>query len=223
MTPMKHAVMRAPSLVWLVGVFALALAAPATAQSVRVTVIDVGQGDALLVRTPNQKFVLIDAGQSPDLAEKLASEFQVGRIELMIASHRHTDHIGGMDEVLDTIPVGRLIFDAEDVAGKDHDDDVREAAAPHGVPVDRPVGDTLEVDGVRFIILPVERRFRYDDENNNSVIVRVDYGACSMLFTGDSEEREHDWLIKNHPDLLHVNVLEASHHGNPKRNLGGMA
>jgi competence protein ComEC len=192
-------------------VFVCATAAPA--QSVRVTVIDVGQADALLVRTPNQKFVLVDAGQSPELAERLVTEFQVERLELMFASHRHTDHVGGMDEVLDTIPVSGLIFDSQNVVGKDHDDDVREAAALDSVPIELPLGDTLEVDGVRFIILPVERRFDYTDENNNSVIVRVEYGAWSMLFTGDTEERQRQWLSEHHADLLDVDVLKASHHG----------
>jgi competence protein ComEC len=201
------------SRLWLQLALASVTASTTAAQSVRVTVIDVGQADALLVRTPNQRFVLIDAGQSPELAERLVDEFDVDRLELVIASHRHTDHVGGLDEVLDTIPVGRLVFDTLEVVGKDHDDDVREAARLDSVPIDRPLGDTLEVDGVRFIILPVERRFNYDEENNNSVIVRVDYGAWSMLFTGDTEKRQRDWLIEHHAELLDVDVLKASHHG----------
>ena len=55
-------------------------------------------------------------------------------------------------------------------------------------------------------------RWRYD-ENNNSVIVRMDFGEFSMLITGDSETQQRTWLMENHPALLDVDVLKASHHG----------
>ena len=84
----------------------LAVAPPAAAQfsSVRVQVIDVGQADGILVRTPNSKWVLIDAGQDGNLGPALSSSFGVDTLELAIGSHRHRDHIGGMDEVFYNVP-----------------------------------------------------------------------------------------------------------------------
>ena len=79
--------------------------------SVRVQVIDVGQADGILVRTPNSKWVLIDAGQDGNLGPALSSSFGVDTLELAIGSHRHRDHIGGMDEVFYNVPVKLYVAD----------------------------------------------------------------------------------------------------------------
>ena len=75
--------------------------------------------------------------------------------------------------------------------------------------------DTLVVDGVTFTILPPDPKTDPcpSQENDNSILVRLDYGQFSMLFTGDAEIAERTWLIANHPELLDVEVLKASHHG----------
>ena len=76
-------------------------------------------------------------------------------------------------------------------------------------------GAPIQIDGVTFTVLPpdpVDNRCP-DDENNNSVIVRMEFGNFSMLFTGDSETEQREWLMENHPGLLDVDVLKASHHG----------
>jgi len=71
------------------------------------------------------------------------------------------------------------------------------------------------VDGVTFTILPTDPTDNTcpSQENNNSVVVRMDFGEFSMLFTGDAEEEERGWLVDNHASLLDVDVLKASHHG----------
>lgn len=180
------------------------------AQSVRVQVIDVGQADGILIRTPNHEWILIDAGAGASLAAALAENFGVDRLALSIASHRHRDHVGGMDEVIELIDTDLFIGDTTDVPGRTFDDDVRDALGDD-VPVQLPAADTLEVDGVRFIVLP-RAPYDEDNENNNSVVVRLDYGEFSMLFTGDAENAERDWLVEN-SSLLDVDVLKASHHG----------
>ena len=73
---------------------------------------------------------------------------------------------------------------------------------------------SVEIDGVRFRFLPLPSRSPCPhQENNNSVVVRLDYGDFSMLFTGDAEVEELEWLLANHRDLLQADVLKASHHG----------
>ncbi len=191
----------------------ITLVGSAPAQSIRITVIDVGQGDALLVRTPNGPVRPGRPGQDPWLADSLVSQFGVTRLELAIGSHRHYDHVGGMDEVLRRIPTTRLIWDSLHVANRAFDDSVRSAARQESVPIERPPADTVMVDGVRFIILPVQPRVAFSDENNNSIVVRLEYGEFSFLFTGDIEEEGRDWLVANFPVLLDVGVLKASHHG----------
>lgn len=182
-------------------------------QSVRIQVIDVGQGDGILIRTPNSHWVLIDAGTGKNIADALP-DWGVDKLDLAIVSHRHFDHQGGMDNVINSIEVDSFIGITEDCLGVTSDDKVRQAISDHSVDILDLNDDPITIDGVTFTVLPLPLRHRCPDhENNNSVIIRVDYGDFSMLFTGDSEEDERDWLVDNHADMLNVDVLKASHHG----------
>ncbi len=75
--------------------------------------------------------------------------------------------------------------------------------------------EPIVIDGVTFTVLPqlASRTECPDEENNNSIIVRMDFGDFSMLFTGDAENDLRDFLVANHSELLDVDVLKASHHG----------
>lgn len=177
----------------------------------RIQVIDVGQGDGILIRTPNRRWVLIDAGQGSLLADSLASEFGVGRLALAIGSHRHKDHINGLWRVLRVVPTDRYLGMTDEYTGGLDDDSLR-AVLSDTIPVQGAGADTLVIDSVRFIVLPQAPRDA-SNENNNSVVIRLEFGAFSMLFPGDAEVAERRWLADNHPELLDVDVLKASHHG----------
>ena len=190
---------------------------PLSAQdaSVRIQVVDVGQGDGILIRTPNMKWVLIDAGTNNTLADNLGPVFGVHRLALVIVSHRHDDHYAGMARVLNTDTVDRFIGNLADCPNRATDDSIRAALTRHGIPAQSVGADTLAVDGVTLIILPPDPTTDPcpSKENDNSILVRLDYGQFSMLFAGDAEIAERSWLMANHPDLLDVDVLKASHHG----------
>ena len=199
----------------LVACLTLAELRSASGQSVRIHVVDVGQGDGILIRTPNAKWVLIDAGETRFLADSLGPHFGVIRLALVIVSHRHSDHYGTIERILRAFPVDRFIGNLADCPTRSTDNRIRAALADSTIPAQSVGADTLLVDGVRFIILPPDP---IDDpcpgdENDNSVIVRLEYGSFSMLFTGDAEKDERDWLVANHTALLDVSVLKASHHG----------
>ena len=184
-------------------------------RSVRVQVIDRGQADGILIRTPNDKWVVIDAGTNEKQARAMESQWGVDRIALAIVSHRHSDHLGGMDEIIETFHVDRLVMNMADCPGRTVDDKVREAAAEHSVPTQSLGADSIEIDGVHFVILPPDP---VDDkcpneENNNSIVVRMEFGKFSMLFAGDAETDQREWLMKHHSRQLDVDVLKASHHG----------
>jgi beta-lactamase superfamily II metal-dependent hydrolase len=187
----------------------------AEAQSVRVQVIDRGQADGILIRTPNQRWVVIDAGADRMQADAMASQWGVDSVALFVISHRHADHFGGAREILRRFPVGLFVMNLDDCPGRVTDDRIREEVALRGVRAQGPGADTVEVDGVRFIILP---RDPDEDacpgrENDNSILVRMEFGKFAMLFTGDAETAEREWLMANHPSLLRATVLKASHHG----------
>lgn len=194
---------------------AICCVAPLPGQSVQVQVIDVGQGDGILIRTPHRKWVLIDAGPNRMLADSLSPHFGVDRLALVILSHRHSDHLAGLERVLTTMTVERFVGSLADCPGRTTDNRFRIALAQFGTARQSVGADTIEVDSVRFIVLPTDP---VDDpcpsrENNNSIVVRMEYGAFSMLFAGDAESEEREWLVANYPQLLDVEVLKAAHHG----------
>lgn len=195
----------------LAALLLLPTAGAAQFSSVRVQVIDVGQADGILIRTPNSEWVLIEAGQNGLLADSLPTHFEVDSLALVVGSHRHFDHIGGMDEVLESLPVGTYVADTIDRPGPDFDDLVTEEAREEIV--QGPGADTVEIDGVRFIMLPQPPRQPDSDENENSITVRLEFGDFTMLFPGDLEHEGQEWLIENHAALLDVEVLKAAHHG----------
>jgi competence protein ComEC len=183
-------------------------------QSVRVSVIDRGQADGIVVRTPNHQWVVIDGGTNKQQAD-LMEDWGVTTVRLAVISHRHFDHNGGMDNILEDFTIEQFIGNLDDCIGNASDDTVREILQRKNIPQSDPSNQIITVDGVTFTILPNDPTNNDcpDHENNNSVMVRMEYGDFSMLFTGDAEGEERDWLVANHPDLLDVSVLKASHHG----------
>jgi competence protein ComEC len=159
--------------------------------------------------------VLIDAGPGRYLADSLRSEFGVDRFALVIVSHRHSDHFATIGRILRSFIVGRFVGNLADCPNRATDNEIRWVLGNRHIPAQSLGADTVLVDNVRFIVLPpdpIDDRCP-GDENDNSVLVRLEYGAFSMLFTGDAEAEERDWLVANYPELLDVDVLKASHHG----------
>ena len=180
-------------------------------ESLRIQILDRGQGDGILIRTPNEHWVVIDAGADGQQADSMRDVWGVDRLALAIVSHRHRDHFGGMDEVLESFPVERFLGVMDECPTRRTDDRLREINAERNISVLTAGADTIVIDGVRFIVLPQAPCAA--DENNNSVVVRVEFGNFSMLFPGDAEQAQRDWLVANYPELLDVNALKASHHG----------
>lgn len=183
--------------------------------SVRVQVIDRGQADGILIRTPNQRWVVIDAGTNRAQADAMRDVWGVDEVALVITSHRHFDHFGGTRHVLNGFNVGLYVGNLDDCPNRSTDDTIRQVLSDRGISAQSLGADTITVDGVDFIILPpdpVDDRCP-ENENDNSVVVRMEYGEFAMLFTGDAETEQREWLMTNHPDLLDVEVLKASHHG----------
>ena len=119
-----------------------------------------------------------------------------------------------MDDVLRAFTVRQFIGTTDDCPGNDSDDAVRDVLEANGVPIASPNTGVIEIDGVTLRILPLPPESACpNDENNNSIVVRLEFGHFSMLFTGDAEEKELRFLVENHPELLDVDVLKASHHG----------
>ena len=191
----------------------LSSAAFSQSQSVRIQVIDRGQADGIVIRTPNTEWIVIDAGTNRKQAEYM-EEMGVDEIALAVVSHRHADHQGGMDDVLKRFDTLRFLGITEDCPNRQGDNLVRAELEGVEIILLKNTPQSLTIDGVTFTVLPIGTMHNCPSEENlNSVVLRMDYGDFSMLFTGDVEEEALDWLVENHADLLDVDVLKASHHG----------
>ncbi|HXF58047.1 MAG TPA: DNA internalization-related competence protein ComEC/Rec2 [Actinomycetota bacterium] len=179
-----------------------------------VTFFDVGQGDAALVRSARGATILVDGGpQEHEVARKLAA-LGVRRLDLLVATHPHADHIGGLPAVLARFRVAMVL---EPGCGGDSpfQDDFLRALRAAGAPVRHPPpGTVLLVGDLRVEVLGPEGCFRGTDSdpNNDSLVLRVTDGAWSVLFPGDAEEPAQRELLEA-AGLLRATVLKVPHHG----------
>ena len=194
-------------------------AAPSAASGppFQVDILDVGQGDAILLRSAGGKTALIDASTGNKGEDPLPAlrELGVQRLDLVVATHPHSDHIGGMDEVLEAFPV-KLYTDN----GLPHTTDtyarvMRLVESKKIAYKAAKVGQTYTMDpGVKLTVLnpagdPLSGT--RSDLNANSVVIRATYGQTCFLFTGDSEEPTEQRLLENR--VQPCDVLKLAHHG----------
>lgn len=180
-----------------------------------VCFFDVDQADSALFRSPDGKTLLIDAGDIATkytLQEKLKS-LQIERIDILIATHPHSDHIGGMQQIIENFEIGCIYLpDAVHTSKlylslldciEEKEIPVYEAKA--GVTFS--LGQAVECE----IVAPCQS---YEDLNNTSAVVHIVYKDISFLMTGDAETlSETDILAETTPVHLRSTVLKAGHHG----------
>ena len=186
-----------------------------------VTVLDIGQGDAILVEAPDGTTVLVDGGPDPELTLRRMGAtlpFFTRRIDLLVLSHPHQDHVAGLVEVLDRFRVGAVLHAGIDFHNAAYERLLTDAADA-GVPVALlRAGQVLELggDARARILFPTEADAEAPlpegDINNGSVVMLVEHGGFSALLTGDAEAPIESALIAR--DLVGpVDMLKVGHHG----------
>lgn len=176
----------------------------------QVTVLDVGQGDAILVTTPNGERVVVDGGPSGIVLAREVSDVlpHWGRgIAAVVLTHPDADHVGGLPALLRRYDVER-VYDS----GAMHDTAIFASyaeAAPGRLPLRR--GDAFEVDGVGFEVLWPPPGELVGPRNASSVVLRVTYGEATILLTGDIEEMAQAGLLA--AGGIDAHVLKVPHHG----------
>ncbi len=212
--PLLSAVASASLLVWLPLV-------PSPHTGVELHMIDVGQGDALAVRTPANRWILFDAGRvwrGGDAGRSTIIPYirrRGGSVEAFVLSHPHDDHVGGAATVLEALRP-RLYLDAAYAGGSDAYRASLAVALQRDIPWRRVhPGDSLGVDGVVVRILGPDSIWTaaLDDANDASVVVLVEYGDVRFLLTGDAERAEEAWLLQSAAQSLAADVLKVAHHG----------
>lgn len=191
---------------------------PAVDAGLLVSFLDVGQGDSIFLRSPSGKTMLVDGGPDgsfPVIDQCLTSLGVVG-LDVVIASHVHADHIGGLISVVDTYPVGDFYyppFDADSETYFNLLDALKESQATvhqplAGVDTLIPWDDQVEVR----ILAPYDTI--YNNFNDTSYIIRVSYHNTAVLLTGDASELGEKLALKAQPNhYFKADVLKVAHHG----------
>lgn len=181
--------------------------------------IDVGQGDSALIQTPGGKNILVDAGESfagSTVVSYLQSQ-GVKSLDVVVISHPHTDHIGGMGQVLSSFTVSS-VYDPGYPQTTDSYANLLSQIDKMGVPYhEAKVGVNVKVDdGVNLVFLAPSRLA--DDPNNSSAVFRLTYGSFAALFMGDAEAEEEAALT----GALSAQVLKVGHHGSSTSTTPGL-
>lgn len=186
--------------------------------AVTVSVIDVGQGDAILIRTPGE-VTLIDTGDVPARDKLVAYLRQQGvhTIDQVIITHPHADHLGGMAAVLANFVV-KHVYDSGQTTTTGLFQQYLQTVERKHIPFTVvKAGDAIELGGgARLLVLAPSQPFitgTDSDLNNNSVVVKLVYRQFSMLLPGDSEREAEARLLATGADNLRSTVLKVGHHG----------
>ncbi|MBS1812427.1 MAG: MBL fold metallo-hydrolase [Acidobacteria bacterium] len=196
---------------------------PAPGGNLRIYALDVGQGDGLLVISPQGKTVLIDAGPTEAGDEVVAAlrNHGVKQLDLAVATHPHADHIGGMKKVFDSFRVRKFLDSGQTYGSATYEKLLREIQENKTPYIKAVRGQSIELEpGVKFDVYgPPDPLFKESDigadrsvQNANSVVLRLSYGSFAMLFTGDAEFETEDRMMKAGANLQ-ANVLKIGHHG----------
>ncbi|HEX9823628.1 MAG TPA: ComEC/Rec2 family competence protein [Actinomycetota bacterium] len=193
-------------------VLVAALVGPAPGgDALEVVFLDVGQGDAAVVRTPEGGTVLIDAGPDRDLVATRLAALGIRRIDLAVATHAHADHVAGFPEVLSRHPVG-LLLEPGCPGDSPAYRDLLAAAASEGVPVRHPRGGELLRLGDLFLEVLGPDECAVDSPNDDSIVLRVTYRGGAVLFPGDAEVPAQQDLLDD-GDAVSAVLLKVPHHG----------
>lgn len=185
---------------------------PAAGRSgLEVHFIDVGQADCILVICDGH-YMLIDGGnaEDSDLVYAYLEQHGGGHLDCMVASHAHEDHIGGLSGALNYAQVDMALSPVTDYGTKVFQNMVK-YLAEQGKSLTVPApGDRFNLGSAQVQILgPVKE---YEETNDTSIVLRIDYGTTSFLFTGDMERQAEQDLMDAGVDL-HADVLKVGHHG----------
>lgn len=183
-----------------------------------VTFLNIGQGDATLIRSPHGKNILIDAGPGNNIAEVLPDElpFFDRRLDLIVLSHPHRDHLDGFLTVLQEYRVDAVLLtgvktdlpEYQAFITKIADKTRLIATADHDYAVE---------PGLVFDILSPPKALNSTEVqssklNPTSIVFRLDYGATHVLFTGDIDAFVEDQILATGVDI-HASILKVAHHG----------
>lgn len=181
--------------------------------NLEVHYIDVGQGDSILIKG-SETNMLIDGGSSSYsdyLIDYLISQ-NISRLDYIVATHPHEDHIGSLDEVIDYFQVEQVIMPNVTHTSRAFENLLDSIERNNLSITSAKVGDSYDIGDARAVIIaPISES--YSSLNNYSVVIKLINGENSFLFTGDAEYISEKEMLDNDYKILKADVLNLGHHG----------
>ncbi|HOD01661.1 MAG TPA: MBL fold metallo-hydrolase [bacterium] len=188
-------------------------------EDLEITFWDVGQGDSIMISTPNKKRIIIDGG------DNFEADFEISKIipfyscyiDVLVLTHPHYDHIKSLNRLMQRCKIGSVMFNDVDFTSRDFSlfKDLSKKMNVRNLYA----GDQFEIDGVEFKILWPKKDFLQSsiaDINDVSIVMFLDYGDFEAIFTGDATEKvlglmDYNWIEDDIEGG--VDVLKIPHHG----------
>jgi competence protein ComEC len=204
---------------------------PGTA--LKIYYLDVGQGDSSVIRTPDHKTIVVDGGGSGewekdiyDIGKKITvpalQHLGIWQIDMIIVSHIHDDHLGGVISILDSYKVKQIMLPISDKYGEGefastNFEKLKTICKDKKIPILYLKSDSRIMVGknVELKVLAPEEpfiQFTDSDVNNNSMVFKLTFKEFDALFTGDIQQEEEVRLLEKD---IQCDVLKAAHHGSP--------
>ncbi|WP_179862312.1 DNA internalization-related competence protein ComEC/Rec2 [Longibacter salinarum] len=188
-----------------------------------VTFLDVGQGDAVLVTTPEQRHMLIDGGPVTPYSDAGASVIQphlehlgIESLDVVVATHPDSDHLGGLPTLFESVSIGQFIHSGRR-ASSDLFERSRALLHSKSIPSRAVVtGDRLALGSdviVEVLSPPPQSISGAWSENDASVVLAMTFGKTQILLPGDIEATAEAWLVETFAEELDANLVKVAHHG----------
>lgn len=197
-------------------------------KKLRVTFLDIGQGDCTLIQTPENKTILVDCGmisQNYNSGERTIGPYLIrngiSKIDLLIITHLHNDHTGGVNYLLQNFNIGCIIESGQKTFTSFSKTTDSLVSAKNIYRKVIRTGDVIkDLNDIRLYFLLPDENFvnnegvtAGDNLNNGSVVFLLKYKESKLLFTGDTESEGEKFLYKTYNDFLKSDVLKVAHHG----------
>ena len=179
-------------------------------EDLEIYFFDVGQADSILIRQKDY-VVLIDAGNNEDgenIVNYLKNDLSINDIDIVVGTHPHEDHIGGLDDIIDAFDIEK-IYMPDVISTSKTFEDVLDSIENKNYSLTIPeIGDEIELGDMIFEVLYTGTD--ESDLNNTSIVLKLTFGNTSYLFTGDATSETEKLLLNKD---IKVDVLKVGHHG----------